>query len=186
MRKLKKLAPTSNLRLLSFRGTLQRLSVALLTLVMTLTAQTAWAQGVTEIEVSSWAELKSVSTVNGSTVTLTQCIKTTAALTISETVTLDLNGYGIRSTASSDGVIMIGDGGNLTLKDDAAVKPTRYITLSGGYGSAVSTSAPGGSYITVSGGYITGSHDSHGVYNTYGTFTMVGGTICGNYKSGIF
>ena len=43
MRKLKKLAPTSNLRLLSFRGTLQRLSVALLTLVMTLTAQTAWA-----------------------------------------------------------------------------------------------------------------------------------------------
>ena len=35
--------PLSNLRLLSFRGTLQRLSVALLTLVMTLTAQTAWA-----------------------------------------------------------------------------------------------------------------------------------------------
>ena len=43
MRKLKKLALTSSLRLLSFRGTLQRLSVALLTLVMTLTAQTAWA-----------------------------------------------------------------------------------------------------------------------------------------------
>ena len=44
MRKLKKLAPSSSLRLLSFRGTLQRLSVALLTLVMTLTAQTAWAE----------------------------------------------------------------------------------------------------------------------------------------------
>lgn len=43
MRKLKKLAPSSSLRLLSFRGTLQRLSVALITLVMTLTAQTAWA-----------------------------------------------------------------------------------------------------------------------------------------------
>ena len=186
MRKLKKLAPTSNLRLLSFRGTLQRLSVALLTLVMTLTAQTAWADTVDETEVSNWAELKSVSTVNGSTVTLTQCIKTTAELTISETVTLDLNGYGIRSKASSGGVIIIGNGGNLTLKDDAAVKPTRYIPLSGGYGSAVSTSAPGGSYITVSGGYITGSHDSHGVYNSDGTFTMVGGTICGNYKSGIF
>ncbi len=186
MRKLKKLAPSSSLRLLSFRGTLQRLSVALLTLVMTLTAQTAWADTVDETEVSNWAELKSVSTVNGSTVTLTQCIKTTAELTISETVTLDLNGYGIRSKASSGGVIIIGNGGNLTLKDDAAVKPTRYIPLSGGYGSAVSTSAPGGSYITVSGGYITGSHDSHGVYNSDGTFTMVGGTICGNYKSGIF
>ena len=44
MRKLKKLAPSSSLRLLSFRGTLQRLSVALLTLVMTLTAQSVWAE----------------------------------------------------------------------------------------------------------------------------------------------
>ncbi len=43
MRKLKKLAPSSSLRLLSFRGNLQRLSVALITLVMPLTAQTAWA-----------------------------------------------------------------------------------------------------------------------------------------------
>ena len=35
-----------NMRQKSFRGNLQRLSVALLTLVMTLTAQTAWAGNV--------------------------------------------------------------------------------------------------------------------------------------------
>ena len=59
MRKLKKLAPSSSLRLLSFRGTLQRLSVALLTLVMTLTAQTAWADtinGVSYIDADGTAK----------------------------------------------------------------------------------------------------------------------------------
>ena len=59
MRKLKKLAPSSSLRLLSFRGTLQRLSVALITLVMTLTTQTAWADtinGVSYIDADGTAK----------------------------------------------------------------------------------------------------------------------------------
>ena len=173
---------STSLGLQSLWGAVERLSLILIFIMLTTTA--AWAEAVNETEVSSWEGLKRVSTVNGSTVTLTQCIKTTATLLISETVTLDLNGYGIRSTASSGAVIEIASGGNLTLKDDATVKPTRYIPLSNGYGSAVSTSAPGGNYLTVSGGYITGSHTSHGVINI-GTFTMKGGTICGNYKSGI-
>lgn len=162
----------------------QHLGVALITLVMTLTAQTAWADTVYEKEVSSWAELKSVSIVNGSKVTLTKCIKTTAKLTISETVTLDLNGYGIRSTASRGDFIMIDNGGNLTLKDNAAVKPTRFITIDDFYGSAVSTSVPSGKYITVNGGYITGARSS--AVANYGTFTMAGGTLCGNGTAGIY
>lgn len=44
MKKLSKLALPSSLGLQLFRGTLQRLSVVLITLVMTLTAQMAWAQ----------------------------------------------------------------------------------------------------------------------------------------------
>lgn len=191
MRKLKKLAPpTSNLRLLSFRGTLQRLSVALLTLVMTLTAQTAWAQGVTEIEVSSWDDLKTnaatVTTEEGvTTVKLNSCVKTTAMLWIQETVTLDLNGYGIRQTTNSS-VIQIGDTGHddkLTLIDSRQ-EHTYYITLTDGVGSAVnSTGTESASCIKVSGGYITGGVGISGggiFISEAGTLIMNGGTICGN------
>ena len=94
MRKLKKLAPSSNLRLLSFRGTLQRLSVALLTLVMTLTAQTAWAwaggdgTSATPYQIASASDLATLrDNVNSGTSYSGVYFKQTAPITLTGTWT---------------------------------------------------------------------------------------------------
>lgn len=162
----------------------------MLLLLMVFASISAWAEDVPEKEVNSWDELKSnaatVTTENGvTTVKLNSCVKTTTKLTVNEEVTLDLNGYGIRSTTFMEPVIEIKSTGNLTLKDDAAEKPTRYIHIYEHRGSAVSSSVPGGNYLTVEGGYITGSYQEYGIIND-GKFTMEGGTVCGSYGGGVF
>ena len=121
MRKLKKLAPTSNLRLQSFRGTLQRLSVALLTLVMTLTAQTAWAD---VVEVSQASDFGIIAGGSFRLESKTYKLKSDIVLNdaylqiLSDvTATLDLNGYGICSNFSPLNSTAIRVSGNLTIID---------------------------------------------------------------------
>ena len=111
MRKLKKLAPSSNLRLLSFRGTLQRLSVALLTLVMTLTAQTAWAETINGV---------SYIDENGATQTANNVTVLTDAMTaltpgwyvVNSTIT-----YESTVTLNNEGAyhIILADGGKMNI-----------------------------------------------------------------------
>ena len=164
----------------------------MLLLIMMFTSISAWAEDVPEIEVNSWDELKSnaatVTTENGvTTVKLNSCVKIKSyELIVNETVILDLNGYGIRTTSGMYSPVVIGSTGNLTLRDDAAVKPTRYISINNDHrGSAVSSSAPSGNYLTVEGGYITGSYQEYGITND-GKFTMEGGTVCGNNWGGVY
>ena len=111
MRKLKKLAPSSNLRLLSFRGTLQRLSVALLTLVMTLTAQTVWAETINGV---------SYIDENGATQTANNVTVLTDAMTaltpgwyvVNSTIT-----YESTVTLNNEGAyhIILADGGKMNI-----------------------------------------------------------------------
>ena len=69
MKKLSTLAHPSNLGLQLFRGTIKRLSVALITLVMTLTAQTAWAEDPSWLKSGdSWDDATKTLTVNSVTV----------------------------------------------------------------------------------------------------------------------
>ena len=104
MRKLKKLAPTSNLRLLSFRGTLQRLSVALLTLVMTLTAQTAWAETINGV---------SYIDENGAT----QTANNVTVLTGGEATTLQAGWYVVNSTITYESTVTLNGDVNIILAD---------------------------------------------------------------------
>ena len=164
----------------------------MLLLLMMFTGISAWAEDVLEKEVNSWDELKSnaatVTTENGvTTVKLNSCVKIKSyELIVNETVILDLNGYGIRTTSGMYSPVVIGSTGNLTLRDDATVKPTRYISINNDHrGSAVSSSVPGGNYLTVEGGYITGSYQEYGIKND-GKFTMEGGTVCGNNWGGVY
>ena len=182
MRKLKKLAPTSNLRLQSFRGTLQRLSVALLTLVMTLTAQTAWAD---VVEVSQASDFGIIAGGSFRLESKTYKLKSDIVLNdaylqiLSDvTATLDLNGYGICSNFSPLNSTAIRVSGNLTIIDSNPSR-TNYITLDdSGCGTSVNTSGTeSNTCIKVNGGYITGR--LAGVV-VYGTLTMNGGTIAYN------
>ncbi|MDD6101700.1 MAG: InlB B-repeat-containing protein, partial [Clostridiales bacterium] len=95
----------------------------------------------------------------GGTVTLTKDYTIDTALNVTNTVTLDLNGYTINMTGS-DSVIKLGSGGNLTLQDSNKTSTHTDSTL------------PAGGVIT-GGNAIFGG----GVYVGSGSFTMSGGTI---------
>lgn len=123
MRKLKKLAPTSNLRLLSFRGTLQRLSVALLTLVMTLTAQTVWAETINGV---------SYIDENGAT----QTANNVTVLTGGKATTLQAGWYVVNSsnieytgtvTLNGDVNIILADGGKMNIETSGFVEDVKGI-----------------------------------------------------------
>lgn len=109
---------------------------------------------------------------NDGTVKLTDNITLGSTLTISSTVTLDLNGHVLKYSSTNKGsVIKVAGGGKLTLTDS---DPTA--THSG-------TSLPAGGIITGGTGteQIWGEYIYYlggGVYNE-GTFTMNGGTITG-------
>lgn len=192
----------------------KRLISLLLTLAMVLGLMsgltvTAWADvyeaSVGDTQYTSLSEALNAWT-DGSTLTLLRDVTTANTITVeSGNKMLDLNDHGIRMTSSKP-VIRVSAGASLTITDDSneANRTTRYITLAGNYihGTAVSDSQPGsGSYITVTGGYITGGtaekegnyYNGGGVYNN-GTLTLEDGTICGNtagrgggvYNQGIF
>ncbi len=113
---------------------------------------------------------------------------------------LDLNGYGILySGTGAVSVITVNSDAYLTVEDSSGSEATRYITLNeSGRGTAFSTDKPtSGSYVTVSGAFITGgtgggsatSGGGGGIYNG-GNITMTAGTIAGNispyYGGGIY
>ena len=167
-----------------------------------------------EVSIDSWETLldtvsgnngaATVSTEDGITVTLQKDIVTTGTLFIpgDATVTLDLNGHGIRYGGSEYAwVFKINGGGSLTLKDSNPAVD-HYITLEdvtigsityeNARGVAVSDSEPengteGEDYIKVTGGYITGgcyNENGGGVYVCCNAlFTLEGGTICGNISN---
>ena len=124
---------------------------------------------------------------------LTSDITTQNTISVSGTVTLDLNGYGILFNGSSGSVISVGNDANLALRDTASETRTHYITLTDGRGTEVADSgSESDTCIKVTGGYITGgtvSDDVGGgvcVMPSGGgspTFTMSGGTIIGNIAS---
>jgi len=119
----------------------------------------------------------------GGTVTLTNDVTATAhdvMLTVTNTVTLDLNGH----TLDADGrfgVIEIRSGGDLTLNN--SVPESGAITGGNAADGGGVYVADGGAF-TMNGGTITGNTASDvggGVcVEAYGTFTMTGGTISGN------
>ena len=124
----------------------------------------------------------------GGTVTLASDVTATegdATLTVTNAVTLDLNGHTI-DAAGRFGVIEIGGGGDLTL--------TNGVPVSGAVTGGRALEG-GGVYVrgafTMTGGEISGNtaYDGGGVYvNDGGTFTMSGGTISDNsadYAGGV-
>lgn len=96
---------------------------------------------------------------NGGTVQLTRDYSIDTTLNVTNTVTLDLNGYTISMTGSGS-VMAVGGSGNLTMKDS---RPTATHT---------DASLPAG-------GVITGGNANRGggVSVAYGSFTLEGGTI---------
>ena len=131
--------------------------------------------------ISPWDSLQAQLDAGG-TVTLTNDVTAAngdASLTITNAVTLDLNGHTI-DAAKRFRVIQVLEGGNLTLTN--SVEGSGAIT--GG-----NASNGGGVYVSnrgtfeMSGGEISGNTaSSHGggVYVGSGTFTMTGGAISGN------
>ena len=127
------------------------------------------------------------------TVTLLRDVTTVATLTVpaGADVTLDLNDHWVRYTGTGSSPVITLDGGALTLDDRAQEKTARFVTLDEtGRATYVAESGEAGDgCLAVTGGLIdggTGHYDSYavsggGVYVDEGsTFTMNGGTICGN------
>ena len=113
----------------------------------------------------------------GGTVTLTDDMVATngnASLSVTNAVTLDLNGHSI--THNGNGcVINVRSGGDLTLTNSLAAG-----VVTGGSGGVY---IYGGGTFTMTGGTISGNttKDGGGVYvDSHGAFTMSGGEISGN------
>ena len=120
-----------------------------------------------------------------STLTLLADVTISSRIDISNTRTLDLNGYGIKMTGY-DCIFCVQVGGNLTMIDSNPTRSTRAYNVS----SYMATLADGGAY-SFQGGYLTGGRGStaEDSYNRGGAvllkgancrFTMRGGTIIGN------
>ena len=120
-----------------------------------------------------------------STLTLLANVETSSTITVSNTCTLDLNGYGIRKTGSG-AVMAINWGGNLTLNDS---DPTAEHHFDVNANNVASLNEASGT-LTIYGGYITGGSNNYGgaidVANSGVDFqngpslTMNGGTLIGN------
>ena len=134
--------------------------------------------------------------VNGSTLKLLGDVETDEILYIRQnSLTLDLNGYGIRHV-NAGMILFVYDGKELNIKDSAPDRAwsgenrPEGVTggyLTGGYADGRSSDDRGGAVqvqgtLNMSGGTITGNRAIHyggGVY-VYGKFRMSGGAITGN------
>jgi hypothetical protein len=120
-----------------------------------------------------------------STLTLLADVTYNNTINISNTRTLDLNGYGLTRTGNNGGVINLSSGANFTLKDSDPTKEHKF-TISNpkanGAGKAMVNDALTSGYETFTGGYITGGYNNGGagVLMSGGTFIMNGGTFIGN------
>lgn len=110
----------------------------------------------------------------GESVVLTSDIVLTSRINVSNVVTVDLNGYGIKGDINDGyGAIYVGTKGILTIKDSSAMKTGHIINT---VGNAI------GNYgiVNVYGGTFTGNYALYNFYynNTvYGTSVVYGGTF---------
>lgn len=110
----------------------------------------------------------------GETVVLTEDITANSRITVSNVVTIDLNGYTISGSIDDGyGVVYVGTKGDLTIKDSSAKKTGR-ITNTIGYAI--------GNYGTISiyDGIFTGKYALYNFYyskSVYGVATLYGGTF---------
>ena len=131
---------------------------------------------------------------DGTTLKLLADAETASTINVTGTKTLDLNGFGIKRTGSTNySVITVSGGASLTLNDSTSTRATssgnRPTGVVGGYITGGNKNFGGGVYnsgtFTMNGGTITGNTASAwgGGVNNGGTFTMNGGTISGNTAS---
>lgn len=121
---------------------------------------------------------------NGTTLTLLADQVITNEIEVgSKTVTLDLNGYGLKQTASNTCLLKVNEGGNLTIKDSEPARSNHQFRVNTDHKAELNNA---GAY-SFSGGFLyggTGFNDSgyHGgaIYINGGSVTMQGGTILGN------
>lgn len=158
-----------------------------LCMVLCLVPLAAFAEGETENvqEVTNQTDLfNAVADTNVTTVKLAADIDIDATLTVSRTVTLDLNGYVLRMTSTGDGhsVIALPGGGTktLTLKDSNPSASHKFAPQSDGLWILDETNGTK----TVLGGIITGGHNAFGggVFvdmSRDNSFIMDGGNIVG-------
>ena len=121
---------------------------------------------------------------NNSTLTLLANVEYGSTITINNTRTLDLNGYGIKRTGSGR-VFYINGSGNLTINDSNPDAEHKY-TLSNEYnGAGLATLDEASGSLTVNGGYITGGNtdEQGGAIYVDGQLTINGGNIIGNHSN---
>lgn len=148
----------------------------------------------TTAEVQTAEELKTAIADTGKTkVKLTSNITITETLTVSRTVTLDLNGHVLKyeNSTQKGSVIKVEQSGNLTIKDSNTVNQTYYFDVdsTSGLWTWNQNATSGGNSVT--GGIITGGTGTciddekinynfgGGIYIVGGQCTMEGGSIVG-------
>lgn len=171
-----------------------------LCMVLCLVPLAAFAEGETENvqEVTNQTDLfNAVANTSVTTVKLAADIDIDTTLTVSRSVTLDLNGYVLKyqNTGTRGSVIKVDINGNLTLKDSNAEKVHKFDKTNLLW-TLAADDATGENIVDVPGGIITGGTGSEkpdtpkpeyiggGVYvaadsSGSGTFTMTGGSIAG-------
>ena len=146
----------------------------------------------------SWADLNTLMAAGGTrTVTLTNDVTRPAdgGISVTGTVTLDLNGYTIDGNRNLNPIFIVTDGVSLTITDSrtggnlckAGTNPTVLVTEGGTLTLASGTinAQTGGVTVykgnfTMTGGTITGGTFRGVFLNENGSFTMSGGSITGN------
>ncbi|MBQ3636290.1 MAG: InlB B-repeat-containing protein [Bacteroidales bacterium] len=125
--------------------------------------------------------------VDGSTLTLLKDVETTGTIEVpSGTLTFDLNGHGVLNTGTGS-VISVPAGTTLNVDDSGDAE--HYITLNGYKATAVSKTGTetkpveGTGVVKVKGGYIAGGKTAG--LHVAGTLNMTGGTVIGNYHTGM-
>ncbi|MBO4574975.1 MAG: InlB B-repeat-containing protein, partial [Bacteroidales bacterium] len=118
---------------------------------------------------------------NNSTLTLLANVEYGSTITVNNTRTLDLNGYGIKRTGTGR-VFYINGSGNLTINDSNPDSEHKF-TVTNAYGDAgLATLDEASGSLTVNGGYITGGNGENegGAIYVDGHLTINGGNIIGN------
>ena len=130
----------------------------------------------------------------GSTLTLLSNIEISSTITVNTLKTLDLNGYGIKSTGAR--VISVEAGGNLTIMDSNTNNLTHKFSVnypaSNTVNAGLASLDEANGTIVIEGGYITGGNTPSynnaytkggaGIRVCEGTLTLQGGTIIGNHS----
>ena len=133
--------------------------------------------------------------VNNSKLTLLANVETSSTIMVDNIRTLDLNGYGIKSTGAR--VIAVEAGGNLTIMDSNTDNLSHkfrmtYPSSSNIVNAGLATLDEANGTIVIEGGYITGGNTPSynnaytkggaGIRVCEGTLTLQGGTIIGNHS----